>query len=96
MFDSVGSRYGRVLREAEHSVRLDDPEFDLDRLTEQTAPLVLNLIEEMIARSPFYQRPSHRKAACQMLADLYEKHYDELRSVEALTRLEDTYYRLKR
>lgn len=96
LFDSIGPRYGRALRQAEHSVRLRNPEFDLDKLTGQTAPLVLDLIEALIARSPFYQRASHRRAACQLMAELYEQHYEALRSIDALTRLEDTYYRLKK
>jgi len=96
MFDSMGPRYGRILREAEREVRFLNLEFDTDSLTEATAPAVLELIEAVIRRSPFFQRPQLRKSACLLISDLYEKHYELLESAGALARVEDIYYRLKR
>jgi len=96
MFDTMGPRYGRVLREAERSVRALNPDFDLDRLTDDTAPLIAELIESMVNRSVFYQRPSLRKAACLLIADVYEKQYEALDAIGELRRLEDIYYRLTR
>ena len=96
MFDTMGPRYGRVLREAERSVRALNPDFDLDRLTDDTAPLIAELIEATIDRSVFYQRPALRRAACLLIADVYEKQYEALHAIGELRRLEDVYYRLKR
>jgi len=96
MFDSMGPRYGRILREAEHEVRFLTPEFDTDSLTDATAPAVLELIEAVIRRSPFFQRPQLRKSACLLVSELYEKHYEILGSAGVLARMEDIYYRLKR
>ena len=96
MFDSMGPRYGRILRDAEQEVRFLMPEFDTDSLTEATAPAVLALIEAAIRRSPFFQRPHLRKSACLLVCDLYEKHYELLESAGVRARLEDVYYRLKR
>lgn len=96
MFDSMGPRYGRILREAEREVRFLNCEFDTDSLTDTTAPAVLELIEAVIRRSPFFQRPHLRRCACLLISDLYEKHYELLESAGVLARLEDIYYRLKR
>ena len=96
MFDSMGPRYGRLLREAEREVRFLNLEFDTDSLTDATAPTVLDLIEAVIRRAPFFQKAQLRKSACLLISDLYEKHYELLRSAGVLSRLEDIYYRLKR
>lgn len=96
MFDSMGPRYGRILRAAEQDVRFLIPEFDTDSLTDATAPAVLELVEAAIRHSPFFQRPQLRKTACLLVSELYEKHYELLGSAGVRERMEDIYYRLKR
>jgi hypothetical protein len=96
LFDAMGPRYGKILKEAEREVRFLNPDFDADALTDATSIAVPELIEATVRRAPFFQRAPLRKAACQLIADLYEKHYELLQSAGALSRLEDIYYRLKR
>ena len=92
----MGPRYGRILRLAEREVRSLNPDFDPDDLTDATAPAVVELIEAVIRRAPFFQKAHLRRSACDLISDLYEKHYQLLDSIGALAQLEDIYYRLKR
>ena len=96
LFDAVGPRYDELVREAERKVRFLEPDFDLDDLTGESAPATLDLIEEIIRRSPILKRSKLRKTASILLADLYEKHYDLVEKSGVLNKVEESYYRLKR
>ena len=96
LFDTMGPRYGRLLREAERGVRFLNRDFDLDALTDATAPAVLELMEAAIRRAPFFRKARLRDAACILISDLYEKHYELLQTNGAIPQVEDIYYRLKR
>jgi hypothetical protein len=96
LFDQVGPEYDELMMEAERKVRFLEPEFDLENLTDQSAPAVLDLIQEIIRRAPFLKRSRLRKVAALLIADLYEKQYDLLDKARVLEKVEEAYYRLKR
>jgi len=96
LFDAVGPRYDELVSGAERGVRFLQPEFDLDALTDETAPATLDLVEEIVRRAPILKRSRLRKAASMLIADLYEKNYELLEKAGVLTKVEESYYRLKR
>lgn len=96
LFDAVGPRYDELVSGAERGVRFLQPEFNLDALTDETAPATLDLVEEIVRRAPILKRSRLRKAASMLVADLYEKNYELLEKAGVLTKVEESYYRLKR
>jgi hypothetical protein len=81
---------------AEQQVRLLAPEFDMENLTEDTVPLMLDIIDDMINRAPFLKRSKLRDAAQVLVADLYNKHFELLEQHNAIDKVEQNYFQLKK
>lgn len=96
IFDCYGDRSEAVIAEAERKVRFLTPEFDLRSLTDETAIVVLDLVEAIANDAPFFKRSKLREAALTLVADLYNKQYELLEQHRAIERVEQFYYRLKR
>jgi hypothetical protein len=96
MFDCYGDRSEAVIAEAERKVRFLTPEFDLRFLNNETAIVMLDLVETIVDDAPFFKRSRLRDAALTLVADLYNKHYELLENHRAIERVEQCYFRLKR
>ena len=96
LFDSFGEKSDAVIADAERKVRLLTPEFDLHLLNENTAILVLDLIEGIAGRASFMKRSRLRQAALTLVADLYNKQYELLEEHRVIDKVEQCYYRLKK
>jgi hypothetical protein len=94
--DVVGARCAPLFTHAEREIRFLSPGFDSAALDDDSAVLVLDLIERVVAAAPFYRRAALRKAAESLLAEFYAKQYDLLERRNALDAVEQSYYRLKR
>jgi hypothetical protein len=95
-FDCLGDRCEATIAEAERRVRFLTPEFDLQSINEQTAPVLLEVIEAITTEVSFLKRPRLRQAALTLVADLYNKQYELLEHHRAIDKVEQFYYRLKR
>ena len=96
LLDSFGDKSDAVIADAERKVRLLTPEFDLHLLNENTAILVLDLIEGIAGRASFMKRSRLRQAALTLVADLYNKQYELLEKHRVIDKVEQCYYRLKK
>ena len=96
LLDSFGDKCDAVIADAERKVRLLTPEFDLHLLNENTAILVLDLIEGIAGRASFMKRSRLRQAALTLVADLYNKQYELLEKHRVIDKVEQCYYRLKK
>jgi hypothetical protein len=94
--DVVGAKCSAAFARAERELRFLSPGFDPAALADDTAVLVLDLIERVVAAAPFWRRPALRAAAESLLSEFYGKHYDLLERRNVLDAVEQAYYRLKR
>jgi hypothetical protein len=95
-FEALGPRTDALLAQAEEGLRFAAPDFDSSRLTDASAPAVLELIERIVAAAPFWRRAPLRKAAETLLSDFYGKQYDLLERRGILGAVEQAYYGMKR
>ena len=95
MFEHLGKGYGEAIIKAEKNISLLAPEFDPQALTDETAPLIVEVVEEIVRNASFLKRPKLRRAAITLIADLYNKQYQILEENSAIDRIEQVYYRLK-
>jgi len=96
IFDCYGDKSEAVIAEAERKVRFLTPEFDLRSLNNETAIVMLDLVETIANDAPFFKRSKLREAALTLVADLYNKQYELLEQRRVIDKVEQFYYRLKR
>ena len=84
------------MRSAVERVRFLGPEFQPDALTHSTAPMMLDLILEVVSSAPILKRSRLRDGALLLIADIYDKQYDVLESRGLVDRVEQAYLRLKK
>ena len=96
VFDSFGDKCDTVIAESERKLRILTPEFDLQLLNENTAILVLDLIEDIAGGASFMKRSRLRQAALTLVSDLYNKQYELLEEHHVIDKVEQFYYRLKK
>ncbi len=94
--DCLGRRWEDALRSAVERVRFLGPEFQPDALTHSTAPMMLDLILEVVSSAPILKRSRLRDGALLLIADIYDKQYDVLESRGLVDRVEQAYLRLKK
>jgi hypothetical protein len=95
MFESIGDRSGEAIIRAEKKICLLAPEYDREALTDETAPLIVDVVEQIVRNASVFRRPKLRRAAIVLIADLYNKQYQILEERSAIDRVEQVYYRLK-
>lgn len=95
-FESIGARSETIIEQCEHRAQLLNPEFSTGSLDPATAPLVLGLMEDVIKEAPFLKRAKLRNAALTLITDLYDKQYELLETHNAIDKLEQLYYRLRK
>jgi hypothetical protein len=96
VFECYGDKCEAVIADAERKVRFLTPEFDLHPLNNETAVVVLDLVETIANDAPFFKKSKLREAALTLVADLYNKQYELLERQHAIEKVEQFYYRLKR
>lgn len=96
IFDCYGDKCETVISDAERKVRFLIPEFDLHSLNNETAIVMLDLVETIANDAPFFKRSKLREAALTLVADLYNKQYELLERHRAIEKVEQFYYSLKR
>ena len=96
VFVHTGQNYETVIAKAEATSRILSPEFDCHKLNEETAPVILDLIQEIVHSGPLLKRSKLRQAALTLIADLYGKQYNLLDEHGVIDKVEQTYYRLKK
>jgi len=96
IFDCYGDKCEVVITDAERKVRFLTPEFDLHSLNNETAIVMLDLVEIIANDAPFFKRSKLREAALTLVADLYNKQYELLERHRAIEKVEQFYYSLKR
>jgi hypothetical protein len=94
-FECCGKKLEPLIQGAEHEVRLLNPAFDLNSLSRETAPAVLNLMEAMVREAPFMKRSKLKALVLTLLGDLYSRHYDTLERNGAVETVEQSYFRLR-
>lgn len=94
IIDMLGRDGQELLARSEQKLRLRQPAFHADRLTEETAASVLALMEEAVAGVSFLKRTKVKKAAAQLLSEIYNKHYAMLEEHRLVDTFEQAYYRL--
>ena len=96
LFQLYGGKCETIIRQAEQEVRFLNPDFSLDDLQDETAPVVLDLFEALIREASLLRRSRLREGALLLVADLYNKNYDLLDHHNLIDKVETAYYRLKR
>lgn len=96
LYDCAGSSAEAVLRRAEERVRAAAPEFDAASLTDETAVLVLDLLEHLVREAPLLKRSKLRASAALLVADLYAKQLELLERHRLTDAVERLYCALKR
>lgn len=94
--ESLGSRAAAAFERAEREVRRSAPGFDPGAIADESAVLVLELIERVVGEAPAWRRGALRRTAGDLLADFYGKQYDLLEERRLLDAVEQVYYRLQR
>jgi hypothetical protein len=92
----VGRRSESIIAKSERRLQLLNPEFSTGSLDESTAPLVLDLIDDVIRHAPWLKRSKLRAAALTLVADLFTKQYELLERHKAVDKVEQIYYRMKK
>jgi hypothetical protein len=93
--DLCAQRAESIFAIAEKKARVLNPDFDQRSLTDDTAIIVLELIEEMVKQAPLLKRSKLRETASELVSDLYNKQYELLEEHKAVDAIEQCYYRLK-
>lgn len=96
VFECYGDKCEAVIADAERKVRFLTPEFDVHPLNNETAIVMLDLVETIANDAPFFKKSKLREAALTLVADLYNKQYELLERQHAIEKVEQFYYRLKR
>ncbi|MGB2867275.1 MAG: hypothetical protein WBD36_02395 [Bacteroidota bacterium] len=96
IFEQFGDKSEEVITAAEQKVRFLTPEFNVQSLNDQTAPLLLDLMEHIANDASFLKRRRLQEAALTLVADLYNKHFELLEQQRVIDKVEQFYYRLKR
>ena len=91
----LGMRYHSLEAKAEKHVRASHPEFHLERLSEKSAPLVLQVMEFVTRKAPVFKRSHLKCMTITLVAEFYSAHYDTLERNKCLDGMEDFYTRLK-
>ncbi len=84
-----------IFAQAEKKALMLNPDFNVRSLTDETAIIVLDLIEEIVRSAPLLKRLKCRETASELVSDLYNKHYELLEQHKAIDAVEQCYYRLK-
>ncbi len=92
----VGRKSESIIAKSERRLQLLNPEFSTGSLDESTAPLVLDLIDDVIRHAPWLKRSKLRSAALTLVADLFTKQYELLERHKAVDKVEQIYYRMKK
>jgi len=96
VFDVFGDKSESVIADAVRRGRFLTPEFDLQNLSDETAIIILDIIEHIANEAPFLKRPRLRQAALTLVADLYNKQYEILENNRVIDKVEQFYYKLKK
>ena len=96
IFEAFGDKCEKIVADAERKVRILNPEFDLQSLSEETVVITLDLIEHITNEAPFLKRARLRQGALTLVADLYNKQYEILENNRVIDKVEQFYYRLKK
>jgi hypothetical protein len=91
-----GDRAMAAIALAIERVRLKEQGFNPETLTQESALLVLDLIECTILNAPFFKRSPLRQSALTQVSEMYARHFDLLEHFQAVEPLEQFYYRLKK
>lgn len=93
--DRLQQRLRSALAETSRGISELHPGFDPEKLTVDTAPLILDLMEEVIARLSYFRRKPLRSFVLRMVTDLYNSSYDLLAHHGAAEKVERFYSRLQ-
>ena len=94
-FECFGAKLDTVIGRAIKTIRLFNPGFDPSALTPATAPLVINLIDEVVRQASLLKRQKIKNGALTLIADVYEKNFEVLEKNGAIDEVELFYYKLK-
>jgi len=96
VFECFGDKCETVITRAEQKVRFLSPEFDYHNLNDDSALMMLDVIESIINDASLFKRSKLRQAAVTLISDLYNKQYNLLEQHHAIDKIEQIYYRLKK
>jgi hypothetical protein len=94
--ECYGVKSGILIKRAEEQVQMLTPEFASGSLTAVTAPLVLDIVEQVVKDAPIFKRSKLRASALGLISEIYNKQYALLEQHKAIDRVEQVYYRLKK
>jgi hypothetical protein len=92
----LGARGQVVFESCERQLREDIPAFRSDEMSSDTAVLVFDLIDAVVQSAPLFKRSKLRGVTLALLADLYNKHFDELNRYGFVARVEEIYFTHKK
>jgi hypothetical protein len=93
--DLCPQRAESLFAQAEKKALMLNPDFSIRSLNDETARVVLDLIEEIVRIAPLLKRSKLRDIAAELVSDLYNKQYDLLEQHAIIDAVEQCYYRLK-
>ncbi|MGB6120441.1 MAG: hypothetical protein WBG80_00910 [Bacteroidota bacterium] len=91
----LGMKYHALEAKAEKEVQASEPGFRLERLSGESATLVLQVIQIIAKKAPILKRSHIRCMTITLVAEFYSAHYEVLEQNNVLTAVEDFYRKLK-
>ena len=88
-------KYHALEEKAEKKVQVSDPGFRLERLSGESASLVLQLMKTIVRKAPVLKRSQIRCMTITLVAEFYSTHYEVLERNNVLAAVEDFYRKLK-
>jgi len=90
----LGRPYQELEERAEREVRLEDPEFRLDSLNDQSAIRVLEVILFVVEHAGVLRRAVVRFSAATLVSEFYSASHEKLKALELVEKVEECYKRL--
>jgi len=90
----LGRPYQELEEKAEREIRLEDPEFRADSLSEQSAVRVLEVILFVVDHAGMLRRAVVRFSAATLVSEFYSASHEKLKALGLLERVEECYKRL--
>jgi hypothetical protein len=91
----LGMKYHALEERAEKEVQATEPGFHLNRLSKESAPLVLQVMQIIAGKAPLLKRSEIRCMTLTLVAEFYSAHHEVLEENNQLVAVEDFYRRLK-
>jgi hypothetical protein len=91
----LGMKYHALEERAEKEVQAREPDFQLNRLSGETAHLVLQVMQIIAKKAALFKRSQIRCMTLTLVAEFYSAHYEALEQNNVLAAVEEFYRELR-